>query len=312
MDATLMVNPVVRLKAASLGAVGQAWLDALPGVVAELESRWSVLVQESLGGGTAAYVARARTADGSAVVLKLCVPDPEFGDEIGTLDRADGHGYVRLLACDVGQHAMLLEHLGPSMNRTGMSADEQIATLCNLLTQAWEVPRADSGEFAVAKDKATDLANFVSRAWSELDAPCSESVRDRALLFAERRAAAFDPELCVAVHGDAAAMNALQVLAPRLGAETGFVFVDPDGFIGDPAYDLGVVLRDWCSQLLASKDARAFARRYCRLLADGSGIDEQAIWEWGYLERVSTGLYARSMGADELGQPFLDTAEMLN
>jgi len=311
VDETAAVQPVVRLKAASLGEVGQAWLDALPDLVAELESRWSVKVEKSLGGGTAAYVARARTANGASVIMKLCVPDPDFGDEIGTLDRADGRGYVRLLAHDADRHAMLLEELGPSMSRSGMSPDAQIATLCELLTQAWEVPRADSGKFAIAQDKATALARFVSRVWSELDAPCSELVRDRALLYAERRAAAFNPERCVVAHGDAAAMNALRVLAPRRGAETGFVFVDPDGFIGDPAYDLGVVLRDWCSQLLGSSDPLGFAWSLCRLLAAGSGVDEQAIWEWGYLERVSTGMYARSLGANELGQPFLDTADLL-
>jgi streptomycin 6-kinase len=67
------------------------------------------------------------------------------------------------------------------------------------------------------------------------------------------------------VHGDAAAANVLQVLAPREGAETGFVLVDPDGFVGDPAYDLGVALRDWCPQLLASGDPLTLARHYRRL-----------------------------------------------
>jgi len=311
VDGTVAVPPVVRLKAASLGEVGQAWLEALPDLVAELESRWSVKIEQPLGGGTAAYVGRARRPDGASVVMKLCVPDPDFGDEIGTLDRADGRGYVRLLAHDAELHALLLEELGPSMNRSGMSPDAQITTLCELLTQAWDVPRADSGRFAIAQDKATSLARFISRVWFELDGPCPEPVRDRALLYAERRAAAFNPESCVVVHGDAAAMNALQVLAPRRGAETGFVFVDPDGFVGDPAYDLGVVLRDWCSELLANDDPIDRAWYLCNLLAAGSGIDEQTIWEWAYLERVSTGMYARALGANELGQPFLDTAEML-
>ncbi len=112
--------------------------------------------------------------------------------------------------------------------------------------------------------------------------------RGSSIAVTERRAAAFDPYRCVVVHGDAAARNALQVLAPRVGAETGFVFVDPDGFIGDPAYDLGVALRDWCPQLLASADPLSLARSYCRLLADGSGVDEQARWSttWGNTGRL--------------------------
>lgn len=120
-ETPVLVQPVVRLKAESLGAEGEAWLAALPEVVAELEGRWSVRVEASLAGGTAAYVARARADDGGAVIMKICVPDPDFGDEIGTIARARGRGYVQLLASDLGQHAMLLEDLGHSMSRTEMS-----------------------------------------------------------------------------------------------------------------------------------------------------------------------------------------------
>ncbi|MGB8941428.1 MAG: hypothetical protein WCD21_14510, partial [Streptomyces sp.] len=105
----------------------------------------------------------------------------------------------------------------------------------------------------------------------------------------------------------------LRVLAPRAGADAGFVFVDPDGFLADPAYDLGVVLRDWCAELKGrDRDAAAsLLRSYCALLADRTGVDGQAVWEWGFLERVSTGLFVLGFGAEELGRPFLDTAELL-
>jgi streptomycin 6-kinase len=307
----VLVQPIVQRKAEALGAVGEAWLAGLPDLVAELERRWSVTVDQPMSGGTAAYVVRARMADGVGVVLKLGIPDPQFADEVGTIARARGHGYVRLVAHDAERYAMLLEALGPSMDKVGLAPEAQLETLSRLLRQAWEVPPAEVGRFASPRDKASALHQFVDRLWEDLDSPCSERVVAQALLFAERRAAAFDPDRCVVVHGDAAPPNALQILTPRDGAETGFVFVDPDGFIGDPAYDLGVALRDWGPQLLASDDPQSLARRYCRLLADGSGVDEQAIWEWGFLERVSTGLYVRSLGAGELGASHLDTAELL-
>ena len=116
------------------------------------------------------------------------------------------------------------------------------------------------------------------------------------------------------VHGDPHPWNALQTLAPRVGAEAGFVFVDPVGFLADPAYDLGVVLRDWCTQLLATGDmeaAAALAHRYCALLSAHTGVEETAIWEWGFLERVSSGLYCLELDIEEWGRPFLQTAEML-
>jgi hypothetical protein len=47
------------------------------------------------------------------------------------------------------------------------------------------------------------------------------------------------------------------------------------------------------------------------VLAVNSGFDEQSIWEWAFLERVSTGLYALAMGAAEQSRPFFETAEAL-
>ena len=192
-----------------------------------------------------------------------------------------------------------------------MAPEGQLETLGALLSVAWQVPRAIVGRHANAMDKALVLHQFLLRSSETSDAPWSEQVMAQALLFAERRSAAFAPDHCVVVHGDAAAANALQVPVARPGAETGFVFVDPDGFIGDPAYDLGVALRDWCPQLLASEDPLSLARRYCRLLAGSSGLDEQAIWEWGYLERVTTGIYVWSLGDNDPDRQHLDSAELL-
>ena len=309
--AAVQVQPVVRAKARSLGTAGAAWLDRLPLLVAELERRWSVQVVESLTGGTSAYVGLARTAAGDDVVLKVAVPDPDFADEIGTLARAEGRGYVRMLAYDEAESAVLLEALGTSLDRSGLPAEQQIDVMSRLLAQAWTVPRGASGRSAEPTDKASGLAELVRRHSGGLDLPCPPQVVDRALLYAERRAAAFRPDACVLLHGDAAPANALAARSPRPGAETGYLLVDPDGFVGDPAYDLGVALRDWHPPLLAADDPGRLARRYAELLAAGSGLDAQEVWEWGYLERVSTGLYVLAFGAVDLARPFFTTAELL-
>jgi streptomycin 6-kinase len=170
--------------------------------------------------------------------------------------------------------------------------------LCGALRDAWRVPRGT----AAPEAKAESLAELVTRLWDELDRPCPERVVDRALHCARRRAA--DTGRLVVVHGDPHPGNALRRV------DGTFVFVDPDGFVADPAYDLGVVLRDWCPQLLAG-DAVELADRYCRLAAELTGIDRTAIREWGFLERVSSGLHILELGRPELAAPFLETAERL-
>jgi hypothetical protein len=60
--------------------------------------------------------------------------------------------------------------------------------------------------------------------------------------------------------------------------------------------------------VLRRADGCGYGRSRCS--AHG-GADEVAMREWGYLERVSTGLYATSFGASDLGRPYLETAELL-
>lgn len=292
-----------------MGAEGAAWTAALPEVLAALEREWSITIGRGLPGGSASFVARARRADGGSAVVKVALTGEGWPEQVATLERATGRGYVRLLRFDLGRRAVLLEDLGPALGSRGRSAPDQLRCLADTLAVAWQ----DPGETqpAPGQDKAAGLARLIRQAWDRLDHPCSVRVVDQALAYADRRSAEADRELVV-VHGDPHPGNLLTVRAPRPGAETGYVFVDPDGFVADRAYDLGVALRDWSGRLLGP-DARAVAEGYCAILAERSSVDAQRIWEWGFLERVSTGLYVLDVvGApDRIGRPYLRSAERL-
>jgi streptomycin 6-kinase len=195
---------------------------------------------------------------------------------------------------------LLLERLGRTLSATGAAPEEQLVRLADTLASAW-LP-AEGGPPA---DKAAGLAELIDRLWTEHARPCSARVLTQAMRYAERRQA--DAGEPVVVHGDPHPANLLAAPAER---GTGWCFVDPDGFVADRAYDLGVTLREWNSQL-GGGDAKAVAERYCALLARHTGVAATRIWEWGFVERVSTGLYVISIGSPEYGQRFLDTAERL-
>ncbi len=290
-----------------MGHAGEAWLAALPGVLADLERLWSITIGRALPGGSASYVARARSADGGPVVVKVAVTREGFAEQAATLARADGRGYARLLGYDADRGAVLLESLGRSLQQTTLAPTDQLPVLADTLLLAWQDPAAPLS--SLGEDKAASLHRLISELWSRLDRPCSERVFELALTFAERRRDAAADDLVI-VHGDPHPANILAVEAPRAGAETGYCFVDPDGLVADRAYDLGVVLRDWSSRLVDS-GARPRLEGYCQLLADRTGVDATRIWEWGFIERVSTGLYVTSFGAPAVGRPFLDSAEWL-
>lgn len=71
-------------------------------------------------------------------------------------------------------------------------------------------------------------------------------------------------------------------------------------------------VRDFSSTLLAEPTtAAARLASWCRVVAAPSGTDPERVRAWGFLERVSTGLYVTSFGAPRVGAPFLRSAELL-
>jgi streptomycin 6-kinase len=200
---------------------------------------------------------------------------------------------VRLLRDD--GHAMLLERLGPSLEHSGLPVEAQIEVLCGALRRAWEVPGDASVMTGAAK--ARWLGDFVRERWRALGEPCDERVIRTALAFAASRADAFDPATAVLVHGDAHAANAL------LDADGEYRLIDPDGLFAERACDLAVPLREWPRE--------PGARERCALLSELTGVPFQPIWEWGYVERVSTGLLLLTVGREALGRDLLAAAEAL-
>jgi streptomycin 6-kinase len=123
---------------------------------------------------------------------------------------------------------------------------------------------------------------------------------DYALGCAARRADAHDDERAVLVHGDVHQWNALEAGG---GA---FKLVDPDGLLAEAEYDMGILMREDPLELLtgdAGERARWLARR--------TGLDATAIWEWGAVERVSTGLLCTRIGLQPVGREMLAAADRL-
>jgi streptomycin 6-kinase len=142
-----------------------------------------------------------------------------FQQEIDTLLRADGHGYVRVFKFDYERRALLLEQLGLSMHERKLEPKQVIPLLCKTLQHAWLVPPDADQTMNALEYKAQTLAQLISELWDTLEQPCSQNSVSQALEFARRRLVAFDPCRCVVVHEDPHAANALLVGAPRAGGK---------------------------------------------------------------------------------------------
>ena len=309
MDREIAVGEAVRRKVRAEGGEAERWLTDLPELIAGLERDWGIEVGGTLQGGTAAFVAEAVRADGSPAVLKLAMPAESegrvaLGHELRTLLLVDGRGCVRVLEHDLARGAVLLERLGRQLVELGLPVPQQLRIICGVVRRVWDVP-PDASLPSLAT-KGPWFEAFIEATWEELDRPCARQVVDRAVFYAERRTAAFDEERAVLTHGDAHAWNTLEDLAAhRPGA---FRLVDPDGLIAEPEYDLAIPMREFNEELLAA-DALPIGRERARVLAAHTGRDAQKIWEWGFVERVSTGLYSMQLGDVDGGAEFLRIAE---
>jgi streptomycin 6-kinase len=291
------VPDVVVLKARNAGA--HSWLDDLPGLIASLEEEWSITVGRAFTESTEAYVAEAVTADGDRAVLKLIVP--RAGDaarhEITALRLAHGDGCVRLVRDDAERGALLLDRLGRSMYELDLPVLRRHEILCDLAARVWR-PAPGSG-LPTGADKGRWLADFIGTTWESLGRPCSERAVEHALTCSARRVESYTVERARLVHGDVHQWNALE-------SGDGFALVDPDGLLAEPEYDLGIIMREDPVELL-----REGPKRRARWLAARTQLDPTAIWEWGVVERVSTGLLATSIGLQPVGEQLLRTAEVI-
>lgn len=294
----------MRARALAHGAEGRRWLEELPERVAALALRWGLEIGPAYSGGTAGLVLAAADGGGRPCVLKVAMRlesdlEGAFGHAVRAHEIAAGRGCARIYEHDAAAGALLLERLGPSVADLDLPLPHLLEAIAATLCSFWR-PLPEAEGLVTGAAKAVWLAEFVVAVWEELGRPCDRSIIDRALRYCDERAAAFDPATSVLVHGDAHGWNTLV-------AGDGYKFVDPEGVQSERAHDLAVPMREYNEPLLCGDTAR-LARERAELLAGWCEVDPEAVWQWGFVERVSTGLAnLRDFGAAN-GVAFLEVA----
>ncbi len=291
----ILVSEVVRNQALAFDAAH--WINDLPALVRTLENEWSITVGRPFDDATEAFVAEAILDDGTPAVLKLMIPHD--GDastnEITVLNLTKGEGCVRMLRCDADRDALLLERLGPSLKDLGLPLKKRHEVMCATAALVWR-PAPTTCGLPTGATKGRWLAGTIETTWEELGHPCTERAVEYALECVAHRIAAHDDERAVLVHGDVHQWNTLQ-------AGTGFKLVDPDGLLAEAEYDMGIIMREDPLELLQGD-----ARERSRWLAAQTGLDATAIWEWGVIERLSTGLLSTQIDFQPIGHQMLAVA----
>lgn len=298
---------VARTRAEAVGEAGRRWLRDLDETVGVLATRWNLHIGDALPGGSESLVLAVRREDGTDAVLKIRVPGAdEFEGEARAYELAAGRGLATLYASSADHCALLMERLGPCVSDLGWPVAQQIDATCRTLKELWRTP-VDGDALPTGAWKANWLADFIDRTWQRLDRPCARRTRDRALDFAAERAEAHSAATSVLVHADAHEQNLLTTRGRGQGPGTPCKFVDPDGLLAEPACDLAVPMRGWSAELLEAPGRRG--RERCAYLAQRCEIGERPIWQWGFMERVSTGLHLLELGIEEEAREMLEVAD---
>lgn len=288
-----------RRQALSDRAEGSDDVAHFAAVVRSICADWRLTATHWLDGGIGNPPLAVTAPSGAAAVLKICRPG-SADDAWRVLTAARGRGYVRVLATDPDRGALLTERLGADLWTAAPTLLEQSEVIVPLLRDAWRVPTDRGHPF---EGKASGLARILTELGPRYGSAHPRAV-ELAARYARELADTERPE--VVCHGDPHPGNVL-----RRG--DGWALIDPDGFVGERAYDLGVVLRDGCREFTAAEARQSGAgtrllRRASRRLAELAGADPERVWRWGFVERVTTGLYLRWFGHADESDTFLRTA----
>jgi len=302
MDWSKVLPMQVRGRAASMGEAGERWLMELNGVISLLEQQWCIKVQQVLEGGSGAFSALALTENGEEWVLKIAVPmeEAEFLQSIAHLRLAKGKGYPVLYGFSAEHRAVLMERLGVPMRLSSLSPKEQMEKLTAALKETWSLPKKGSGLSTATSYRW--FREYLAEGYQALNAPCRQSVIDRAFRELDLLEQRTRPEEYVVIHGDAHNNNFLEV--PGTGE---YKLIDPDGAIFEKSYDLGVLMREWPEEYENSPAEEGRARS--AFLSRLTGVEEKDIFAWGYLQMVATGMILLQIGDETLGRKMLSIAE---
>ena len=259
------------------GAAGAAWVAQLPALLAEYAARWSLTLLPPFTPLTYNYVAPVLRRDGQPAVLKAGVPGRELQRELAALRWFAGQGSVRVLAAAAAQGVFLLERLLPGTPLLSHPSDEQATAIAIAVMQRLWRPPPTTHPFPTVAD--------LGAGWQRLRAhfgggagPLSERLVTQAeRLFAELTATQAAPVL---LHGD---LHHGNILAAE---REPWLAIDPQGVIGEPAYEVGAWLRNPYPQMAAWPAVRAIQARRLAQFSAALGCDRQRVLGWGFVQAV--------------------------
>jgi streptomycin 6-kinase len=267
---------------------GKAWLEQLPGLLAESARRWDL----TLGSPfelSFNYVCAATRKDGTQAVFKIGVPNRELTSEINTLRLYNGQGACRLLEADAERGMLLLERLHPGKMLVTLKDDDRATEIAADVMRAIHRPVPDRNGFLSLRGWFDGLKN-VRTLFGGGSGPFPEKtfeIAERLIhdLFAEDR-----PQMLL--HGDFHHFNIL-------ASTRGWLVIDPKGVVGPAEYEVGPLLINPNNQVPEESEAIRRTQRRIAILSERLRFDPQRLRAWAICHSVLSAYW--DMAADGSG-----------
>jgi streptomycin 6-kinase len=268
------------------GDRGAAWVAELPSIVDELLERWDCAPDgEVTHGGVGVIVPVRQRSAGRSSVLKVSFPHPGNVHEPDAFEVWAGRGAVLLHRRDDTRFALLLERAHMSTLAALESDDETVVTIAGRLNHRLAVP-APPG-LPRLRDRCDGWETELRRDAAELSHALPPRVVDAAVATSRELGRAQPDTL---IHGDLHARNIL-----RADREA-WLAVDPKGYVGDPAYDGGTLLKSRALTLMEADDLTKTAHRLLDIFAEAAELDRERVRRWAQFHAVQASFWGRRHG----------------
>lgn len=277
---TAMPPRLVQTAHDLLGQAGDAWLAQIPDITQQCSKRWSCQFDAPYESLSINFVASGIRSDGMGVVLKICIPSPEYVTEADALAEYAGDGALQILERDDAHQAMLLERLTPgaALTATGDS-DDAILITAGLMRRLWRpsrmpdrYPTVDTWMEHMATRSPGVLANghAFPRSWIEKSLA----------LYRELSQEKNHPLL---LHGDLHMDNILSAQREP------WLVIDPKGVIGPAIWETGPLLLNGWREDQSNEQNRVRLDRMITLLSEALGLETRRVAAWGQVRAVLSG-----------------------
>jgi streptomycin 6-kinase len=266
------------------GTEGQKWAQRIPRIIAECEEKWQIKVQPPFN-LTWNYVAPAKKADGSDVVIKIGFPqDGDFLSEMRAMEIFEGQGIEKLLAEDRGNYTMLLERVMPGEPLSEMEDDEKATKiLTNVMKKLWK-PLPEDHQFPSVRQWSRELFDLNKKYPDGHYPNIPANLVQKAQAWCEELIETSDTP--VLIHGDLHQDNVLS------SDRDGWLAIDPKGIAAESCYEVGAMIRNPYKKMNKNPQMKEIMQKRIEIMSDELGFSKERIHKWCLVQTVLSAVWS--------------------